>query len=78
VTTGQAGAAPLGVASALWDVLACPCPSHAPVEPDEAAGCAVCTRCRTTFDVRDGIPVMLLDEAHPGPRGIGADLSTEA
>jgi len=72
------GSAPLGVSSGLWDVLACPCPQHAPVRPDEAAGTAVCTRCQTTFDVRDGIPVMLLDEAHPGPQGIGADLTAEA
>ena len=78
VTSVPGSAAPLGVAAPLWAVLACPCPNHASVEPDEAAGCAVCTRCRTTFDVRDGIPVMLLDEALPGPRGIGADLSTEA
>jgi uncharacterized protein YbaR (Trm112 family) len=33
-----------------------------------------CTRCRTTFPVRDGIPVMLLDDATPGPQGIGAPL----
>ncbi len=29
--------APLGVAAELWDVLACPCPEHAPVRPDEPA-----------------------------------------
>jgi uncharacterized protein YbaR (Trm112 family) len=30
-----------------------------------------CTSCATTFPIKDGIPVMLLDEATPGPRGIG-------
>jgi uncharacterized protein YbaR (Trm112 family) len=70
--------ADLGISADLWDVLACPCPQHAPVTPDEAAGTAVCARCRTSFDVRDGIPVMLLDEAHPGPQGIGADLQAGA
>jgi hypothetical protein len=34
-----------------------------------------CRRCRTTFPVRDGIPVMLLDDATPGPHGIGRPLS---
>ncbi len=62
---------PLGLSPHLWDVLACPCPKHAPVEADEAAGDIVCTACATRFPVRDGIPVMLLDEATPGPNGIG-------
>ena len=65
----------------LLEILACPCEHHAPVEPDvedlAAASALVCTRCRTSFAVRDGIPVMLLDEATPGPQGIGADLSRE-
>jgi uncharacterized protein YbaR (Trm112 family) len=73
MTASSDASAPLGVSAELWDVLACPCPQHAPVTPDEATGSAVCTRCQTSFDVRDGIPVMLLDEAHPGPQGIGAD-----
>jgi uncharacterized protein YbaR (Trm112 family) len=69
---------PLGLPTALWDVLACPCPEHAPLEADDVAGQIVCTRCRTRFDVRDGIPVMLLDEATPGPGGIGAEPGPEA
>ena len=63
--------APLGIPADLWDLLACPCPEHAAVEADEAAQRVVCTRCRTSFEVRDGIPVMLLDEATPGPQGVG-------
>ena len=58
----------------LLEILACPCEHHAPVEPGEGVDGSevlVCTRCRTTFPVRDGIPVMLLDEATPGPDGIG-------
>ncbi|MBI1351163.1 MAG: Trm112 family protein [Actinomycetales bacterium] len=55
--------APLGIPADLWDVLACPCPEHAPVEADEARGVIVCTACARTFEVRDGIPVMLIDEA---------------
>ena len=62
----------------LLEILACPCEHHAPVQPDVAdlagATALVCTRCRTSFPIRDGIPVMLLDEATPGPEGIGRDL----
>jgi uncharacterized protein YbaR (Trm112 family) len=61
----------------LLEILACPCEHHAPVsvvgDPD-APSALMCTRCATSFPVRDGIPVMLLDDATPGPRGVGADL----
>lgn len=66
---------PLGLSPHLWDVLACPCPDHAPVAPDEIAEAIVCTVCSTRFPVRDGIPVMLLDEATPGPDGVGNSAS---
>lgn len=58
---------------ALLDMLACPCPHHAPVEVAEPGDKLVCRRCRTSFPVRDGIPVMLVSEATPGPNGIGAE-----
>jgi uncharacterized protein YbaR (Trm112 family) len=59
----------------LLEVLACPCEHHAPVQVDgDPVVAIVCTRCRTSFPVRDGIPVMLLDDATPGPLGIGADV----
>ncbi len=60
----------------LLEVLACPCEYHAPVRVvDEPPTAIECERCRTTFPVRDGIPVMLLDDATPGPHGIGRPLS---
>jgi uncharacterized protein YbaR (Trm112 family) len=52
----------------LLDVLACPCPAHAPVTEVEQG--LRCTRCEAVFAVRDGIPVMLLDQATPGPSGV--------
>lgn len=55
--------APLGVPADLWDVLACPCPAHGAVRPDEVSGRIVCTVCGRSYEVRDGIPVMLLEEA---------------
>jgi uncharacterized protein len=64
--------APLGVPADLWDLLACPCPEHAPVFADEDTGRVVCTRCQRSFEVRDGIPVMLIDEAVPAPDSSGA------
>lgn len=62
----------------LLEILACPCEHHAPVQPDTedvaSATALVCVRCRTSFPVRDDIPVMLLDEATAGPRGIGTEI----
>lgn len=54
--------APLGISADLWEILACPCDAHGQVEPDLATGEIVCTDCKRRFEVRDGIPVMLLDE----------------
>ena len=52
----------------LLDVLACPCPRHAPVA-EEAAGIR-CTVCQALFPIRDGIPAMWLDQATAGPSGV--------
>lgn len=52
----------------LMDVLACPCPAHASVS--EVSGGLVCGVCEAVFPIRDGIPVMLLDQATPGPSGV--------
>ena len=53
---------PLGLDPVLLDVIACPCPAHAPLRIDEHAMSLVCTQCGRSFEVRDGIPVLLLDE----------------
>lgn len=55
--------APLGISADLWAILACPCPAHAPVTADLSTARIVCTACGRSFEVRDGIPVMLLDDA---------------
>lgn len=54
---------PLGLSENLWAVLACPCDAHGEVVADEEARMIVCTVCGRRFPVRDGVPVMLLDEA---------------
>ena len=53
----------LGLDPELWDVLACPADDHGSVVADEQTGEVVCTVCGLRFPVRDGIPVMLIDEA---------------
>jgi uncharacterized protein YbaR (Trm112 family) len=47
----------------LLEILACPDEHHAPLR--EEGDRLVCTECGRRFPVRDGIPVMLLDEAEP-------------
>jgi uncharacterized protein YbaR (Trm112 family) len=57
----------------LLEILRCPSQDHAPLDLVEHDGATtlVCTYCKTSYPVRDGIPVMLVDEATPGPHGIG-------
>ena len=63
---------PLGLDPVLLEILACPDTHHSPLTVDEVAGELLCTTCDRAFPVRDGIPVLLLDEArhrgagHPG------------
>jgi uncharacterized protein YbaR (Trm112 family) len=62
------------VDAALLEILACPA-DKAPLRADESAldgaGALVCTQCGLQFPVRDQIPVLLLDEAVPGPAPTG-------
>lgn len=65
---------PVQLDPVLLEVLACPAEHHAPLElgtPGDVDALALtCTECGRIFPVRDGIPVLLLDEAAGGP---GAD-----
>jgi uncharacterized protein len=54
----------------LLEILACPDIHHAPLTYDEAEQTLTCTECERVFEIRDGIPVLLLDEARP-PKGAG-------
>jgi len=47
----------------LLELLACPDEHHAPLR--EVGDFLICTECRRRFPVKDGIPVMILDEALP-------------
>ena len=60
---GTTANGPLGLDPDLLSILACPDTHHTPLTVDEAAGELVCGTCHRGFPVRDGIPVLLLDEA---------------
>ncbi|GAB3566945.1 Trm112 family protein [Amycolatopsis endophytica] len=51
----------------LLEILACPSDDHAPLRAgtagDPEADALTCTSCGREYPVRDGIPVLLLDEA---------------
>ena len=55
----------------LLSVLACPADDHAPLTAgrpgDTDAAALTCTECGRIFPIRDGIPVLLLDDAEGGP-----------
>jgi uncharacterized protein len=61
---------PLGLDPQLLEILACPDTHHTPLNVDEQASELVCPTCNRGFPVKDGIPVLLLDEARQ--RGAGA------
>jgi uncharacterized protein YbaR (Trm112 family) len=65
----------LSLDSQLLEILACPDTHHAPLEYDADAQTLTCTECRRVFPIRDGIPVLLLDEAI-APGAGGADGNT--
>jgi uncharacterized protein YbaR (Trm112 family) len=64
----------------LLEVLACPAADHGPLRPgaphDPDADALTCTSCGRVYPVRDGIPVLLLDEATGGPEAASAEPTT--
>ncbi|QGK71293.1 Trm112 family protein [Allosaccharopolyspora coralli] len=62
----------------LLQILACPAPDHGTLrqgtDADPSADVLTCTDCGRVYPVRDGIPVLLLDEADSGSQdGAGPD-----
>jgi uncharacterized protein len=49
--------------TALLDILRCPDEHHAELAYDADAQTLTCIQCRRIFEIRDDIPVLLLDEA---------------
>jgi uncharacterized protein YbaR (Trm112 family) len=54
----------MSLSKELLDILACP-QCKGGIEPDEQHEWLYCHACRLAYPVRDGIPVMLVDEALP-------------
>jgi uncharacterized protein YbaR (Trm112 family) len=53
----------MGLDPQLLDILACPDTHHAPLRYDADAQTLTCGECGRIFEIRDDIPVLLLDEA---------------
>ena len=54
---------PMAVSKDLLEILVCPlCKATLEVQPGETG--LKCVECKRVFPIRDGIPVMLLDQAH--------------
>ena len=70
-TANPTAGGPLGLDPELLAILACPDTHHSPLTVDEAASELLCTTCDRAFPVRDGIPVLLLDEARHRDGGAG-------
>lgn len=64
---------PVSIDPELLELLACPSEDHAPLQLREQNGGSVlvCTVCASVYPIRDGIPVLLMDDAEPGPNGFG-------
>jgi uncharacterized protein len=56
----------MALAPELKEILACP-KCKGDLEFHEDRGEIHCTRCRLVYEIRDGIPVMLVEEAKPLP-----------
>ncbi|WP_034270073.1 Trm112 family protein [Haloechinothrix halophila] len=60
----------------LLEILACPSSDHAPLtkgtKDDPDADVLTCTECGRQYPVKDGIPVLLLDEATEPTREPGS------
>jgi uncharacterized protein YbaR (Trm112 family) len=56
---------------ALLAILRCPDTLHAELTYDPAGQTLTCVECGRIFEVRDGIPVLLLDEARNAASGVG-------
>jgi uncharacterized protein YbaR (Trm112 family) len=61
------------VRAELLAVLACPSPDHAPLKLETTGTTEelVCTVCLSRFPVIDSLPVLIADDATPGPNGLG-------
>ncbi|MGH2356268.1 MAG: Trm112 family protein, partial [Chloroflexota bacterium] len=75
-TTAEPAARREGLDPTLLEILACPDDKQPVIYQKEGdAERLTCTKCGKRYPVRDGIPVMLIDEATPGPVPTEADIA---
>ncbi|MDX9787000.1 MAG: Trm112 family protein [Desulfobacterales bacterium] len=54
----------MAVSKELLDILACP-KCKGPLSLNEAENGLICHHCKLLYEIRDDIPIMLIDEAKP-------------
>ncbi len=52
------------ISKELLDIIACP-KCKGDIHLNEAGNGLICETCRLIYEIRDGIPIMLMDEAKP-------------
>lgn len=54
----------MGISRELLEILVCPqCKGDVYLNPDKDG--LICDRCRLVYEIREEIPIMLIDEAKP-------------
>ena len=56
----------MGISKELLEILACP-KCKGDVHLNSAGDGLICDRCRLLYEIREEIPIMLIDEAKPIP-----------
>ncbi len=54
----------MSISKDLLDILACP-KCKGLIQLNEAQNGLICDACKLLYEIRDGIPIMLIDEAKP-------------
>jgi len=54
----------MAISEELLKILACPKCKN-PVKLNETEDGLICEHCKLLYEIRDGIPIMLIDEARP-------------
>jgi uncharacterized protein YbaR (Trm112 family) len=63
---GKKGGIAMAINRELLEILACPkCKGE--LRLDEAETGLICEKCRLLYEIKDGIPIMLIEEAKPLP-----------
>jgi len=55
---------PMSIHPELLEILACP-KCKGDIRLNASQDGLICDRCRLVYEIRDGIPIMLIDEAKP-------------